>query len=45
MDVPALKPLFGRPGANEAEVDGELRDRGIEVALHNRRAERLAEPA
>ena len=35
MDVPALKPLFGQPGANEAEVDGELRSRGIEFALDN----------
>lgn len=35
MDVPALQPLFGRPGVDEAEVDGELRDRGIEFALEH----------
>lgn len=32
MDVPALKPLFGRPDLNEAQVDAELRDRGIAFA-------------
>lgn len=33
--VPELRPLFARPGTDEVEVDAELRDRGVDYAVHH----------
>jgi 4-amino-4-deoxy-L-arabinose transferase-like glycosyltransferase len=35
QDVPELRGLFGRPGLDEAEVDRELRARGLRFAREN----------